>query len=179
MTVIEIKTFFSKVKRLKDEWDKQESILNEGLNSFAPILKYFFPLILTIIFFATALLIDLSIKKILQNIIASVPSLLGFLIAAATILISINNNHLDKKMNNSIYSYKQVGSAVFFSATKNAFILLIIAFLTPNTFPIKFIAYKEYLIFAISLVIFWILSKLLVYIFYGLVFLSSSMEIKN
>ncbi|MFW3412055.1 hypothetical protein ACN9J3_04900 [Aliarcobacter butzleri] len=179
MSILDIKVFFTKIKRLKDDWNKQDEILDLGLNSFAPILSYFFPLILTVILFTLSILLDLSIKRILQNIISSIPSLLGFLIAAATIIISISNSNLDKKMNNSPYSYKQVGSAIFFSATKNAFILLIIAFLTPDTFPIKFILYKEYFVFFISIIIFWILSKLLVYIFYGLVFLSSSMETKN
>jgi hypothetical protein len=179
MSVLDIKVFFSKIIRLKNDWKKQDEILNLGLNTFAPILKYFFPVILTIIFLIFANLLDLSIKKILQNIISVIPSLLGFLIAAATIIISINNNNLDKKMNDSIYSYKQVGSAVFFSATKNAFILLIIAFLTPDIFPIKLVAYKEYLICSMLVIIFWVLSKLLVYIFYGLIFLSSSMEVKK
>ena len=179
MSFIDLKVFCSKLERLKNEWNKQELILSAGLNTFSPILKYFFPIILTLIFFIISIMLDLSIKRILQNIISVVPSLLGFLIASATIIISINNSNLDNPMNGSDYSYKQVGSSIFFSATKNAFILLVIAFFSPSTFPSQYIEYKSYLVYLVLLLLFWFLSKLLVYIFYGLVFLSSSMEVKK
>ena len=81
MSFIDLKVFYSKLERLKNEWNKQELILSSGLNTFAPILKYFFPIILTLIFFIISIMLDLSIKRILQNIISVVPSLLGFLIA--------------------------------------------------------------------------------------------------
>ena len=50
MSFIDLKVFYSKLERLKNEWNKQELILSSGLNTFAPILKYFFPIILTLIF---------------------------------------------------------------------------------------------------------------------------------
>lgn len=179
MSILDIKAFFSKIIRFRSDWNKQEKILSSGLKSYAFIIKYFLPFIITLISLCIVMTLDLSIKKVLSNIITVIPNLLGFLIAAATIIISINNSKLDNKMNESDYSYKQVGSAIFFTATKNAFILLIIAFFTPDKFPILFLQLKEYLVFFMFFILFWILSKLLVYIFYGLIFLSSSMEIKE
>lgn len=164
-------------QRIYKEWQKQEIILKDGLNDYNIIILKILPFITTIFIMFFSYLVDLSLKKTLQNIIAIMPSLIGFLIASATIIISINNTNLNEKAINTPCSYKQIGGAVFFYATKIAFLLLIIAFLSPDKFPDVLSTYKPYILLIFQLFIYWLFSKFIIMVLYGLMHLTSSIEI--
>jgi hypothetical protein len=173
---MQLYTFRNKFKSIYKEWKTQDIILRNGLHDYDFIISIIFPFIVTFGIMLFSYAVDLSIKKTLQNIIAIMPSLIGFLIASATIIISINNEKLNDKPPHAKYSYKQIGGAIFFNATKIAFILLIIAFLCPNTFPQSIFYIKPYILPFIQFFIYWLFSKFIIMVLYGLMHLTASIE---
>ncbi len=164
---------------LYKEMKKQDAILLDGLGQYKKILMFILPSIFTILFLSLSLFIDLSIKKVLANIITIMPSLIGFLIASATIIISLNNEKLNAKADDVNYTYKEVGGSIFFYATKLSFILLLIAFMTPEHFPVILNDVKVYILFIAQTVIYWLFSKFIIMVLYGLIYLTSSMEVEE
>lgn len=169
--------FKEKLKNLRKSWNKQNHILYEGLAEYKNILLYLLPSVLAIVFFLFSSLTDISIKKIFANILTIMPSILGFLIASAAIIISIDNEKLKESPRNCKFNYKQIGGSIFFAATKYSFLILLIAFLCPEKSSNTFLINYSYIISPlVKLLIFLILSRIIVLVFYGLMFLSSSIS---
>lgn len=179
MSEMQYNSFKSKFKNIYTPWMSQKKILEDGLSEYAQIIFYILPIILTISIMIFSYIVDLSIKKTLQNIIAIMPSLIGFLIASATIMISINNETLNTRPSKINYTYKQIGGAIFFNATKTAFILLVIAFLCPDVFPKAFLWAKDYVIPLVQISIYWMFSKFVIMVLYGLMYLTASIEVEK
>lgn len=176
MPKLALKEAYLRYKKLYQEIKEQNIILKKGLAGYKNIIIWYIPLMLTLFLFIVSYFINLSLRTILNNILLIMPSLIGFLIASLAIIISINTSRLKEKPKNINYSYKRIGSSMFFHATILSFILLFVAFLTPKNFPIALIGYKSYIIHIIELAILFIFSKFIVMILYGLIYLSSSIE---
>lgn len=181
---LKTKSFFKKIDHILNEFSHQNNILYTGLDGYKNLLIWILPIIFSLIFLLIDFFTHISLRTVIGNLISILPSLIGFLIASLTILISMNNNLL----NETIYdkdivktpednpTYRQVGASLFLYATKIALILITIAFIMPDTYPISLLIIKIYFIPFIKFIIFILFSKLLVSIFYGLLFLSSAIE---
>lgn len=122
--------YINKLKSLWDKYAEQNDILKKGLGGYYNILLWHVPVALSLIIFLLAYLFHLSLNKIFSNLIAIMPSLTGFLIASATILVAIENVKLNEAVEGNInISYKQLGGAIFLYSTKLALLLLLLAFL--------------------------------------------------
>lgn len=156
----------------------QDEILQNGLNSYQQILLWHIPLFLTFLFSIFDYIFVIALKSIISNLISILPSLIGFLIASLTILISMDNKMLNKQVkgvdSKDKISYRQVGASIFMYTTKIALVLIILSFIMPMQIPELLISMKVIILFLTKLFIFLLFSKLLVMIFYGLLFLSSA-----
>lgn len=181
---LKTKSFFSKLNHIRNEFNHQNNILYAGLDGYRNLLIWTLPLFLSFIFSLIDYFISISIKSVISNLLSILPSLIGFLIASLTILISMDNKLLnltvyDKKTDKTPETnptYRQVGASLFLYATKISLLLIIIAFIMPDSYPSNLIQFKLILLIITKLVIFVLFSKLLVSIFYGLLFLSSAIE---
>lgn len=165
-----------KLKNLYRSVGEQERLLEAGLGEYNHTLQWWLPLILCMIFFVICHTLSTHLIRMVNGLLAILPSLTGFLIASATILISINTKRISSKPKNCKYSYAQIGGAIFFKSIKISIYLLIFAFLTPESAPSSLIAIKCWLIPLVKLLILLFFSKLIVMMLYGLLFLSSAIE---
>lgn len=166
------KTISNLVRSIRD----QQEILNSGLGGYKNILQWWTPLIATIIFYTISIFLQTRLTKMVSSLIAILPSLTGFLIASATILISISNNRMSAKPVNCKYTYSQIGGAIFFKSIKLSLYLLIFAFLSPDSLPSNFIPSAVCFIPVIKTIVLLLFSKMVVLMLYGLLFLSSAIE---
>ena len=177
MNLLKFKRLLRQFLHIKESFNDQNKILLDGLEDFYNLIIWGIPLLITSIFMLIDYFFHISIKDTLSHIISALPSLTGFLIASLTILISMDNKVLNDKINeNSKTTYRQVGAAVFLYATKYSLILIIVAFIIPTSFPIFLISIKEIILTITQFIIFLLFSKLIVSIFYGLLFLASAIE---
>ncbi|UFS69488.1 hypothetical protein LPW11_16500 [Geomonas sp. RF6] len=154
----------------------QQRILNSGLGEYKNILQWWIPLVGTVAFYCISMVLHTRLTKMISSLIAILPSLTGFLIAAATILISINNDRISAKPKGCNYNYKQVGGAIFFKCIKLALYLLVFSFLTPESLPGCFFESTFWTIPIIKFIILALFTKMIVLMLYGLLFLSSAIE---
>jgi len=168
---------FKTYKNLFVAVKEQQNILSVGLGEYKNILQWWLPILLAIMFFILCGVLSTRLARMINSLIAILPSLTGFLIASATILISINSKTISSKPKNCLYSYSQVGGAIFFKCIKLSIYLLVFAFLTPESLPSALIAANVTLILpTLKFCILLLFSKLLIMMLYGLLFLSSAIE---
>lgn len=173
---MDIKGFFLITKKLYSAFNKQNQILEDGLGSYKNILIWYLPICCTITFFLAVLLLNTHLSKLLNSLISILPSLIGFLIASATIIVSINSKKISKKPDNCNHSYSQIGGSIFFRAIKISIVLLIIAFLSPDHLPSTFSHVRPITIYLAEALVLFLFSKLIILTLYGLLFLSTAIE---
>lgn len=177
INLLDIKVFYRCLKNLLSTFKYQEFLLKKGLREYKNIILYIIPMGFTIVFLLIDSFLNTSLKTIISNLITTLPSLIGFLIAALTILISMNNKLLDKVDNDKIkITYRQIGASLFLYATKISLYLIILSFIIPSKTPNFLIAYQEYCIFILKAFICYLFSKLTFAIFYGLLLLSTAIQ---
>jgi hypothetical protein len=162
-----------KIKSIINFFNKENKILKEGLGEFYNLVIWYIPFILGIILFSFSYILNTNLETYTDNLISILPSLIGFLIASATILITIDSDTIDKIHNGSKYSYRQIGGSVFFYATKISIILLLFSFISTDTLTNTLNCYI-YTFLSILVVLYF--SKLIISILYGLMFLTSTIE---
>lgn len=172
-----MKKYFVKYKYIYIFYNVENEILEKGLNEYYKLILKHIPIILTIILLTISFFIKTTLNDYLDNLISVLPSLIGFLIASATILITVNSNKIDEKYENTEYTYREIGGAVFFYATKIAILLLVIAFISVDNLDEILNCYVYY-IFSFLIILYF--SKMIISILYGLMFLTSVIQtIKN
>lgn len=180
MNRLTVAIFFRQITNLYKAFKMQDDILKDGLVDYKNLLLWYIPLFITLVFILIDVFVTISLKNTITNLISLLPSLTGFLIASLTILISMDNKMLNKKVSSlpkdKKISYRQVGAAVFIYSTKISFFLLFISFIIPDTTPEFLLQIKVYALSFMKYFIFLFFSKLLVMIFYGLLILSSAIK---
>ena len=92
-------------------------VYKNGMGAPFFLLRYFFPilsLISTIIFISLLNLNSEDIEKLIKQLNSLIGIILGFNIASFAIFISINNDKLEKLSRDSEYTYREIGSSLFF-----------------------------------------------------------------
>ncbi len=177
INLLDIKVFYRCLKNLLSTFKQQDILLKKGLREYKNIILYIIPICFTIMFLLFDNFFDISLKTIISNLISTLPSLTGFLIASLTILISMNNKLLDKVDDIRIgITYRQIGASLFLYATKIALTLIILAFIVPSKIPHFLLTYQELVIFILKAFICYLFSKLLFAMFYGLLIISTAIQ---
>lgn len=161
-----VKSFFS-------FYNRESLILKDGLKEFYNLVVWYIPIVLAVILYAVSYFVKTDLDNYTKNLISILPSLIGFLIASATILITITSESIDKIHEDTNSTYRQIGGAIFFYATKISIILLVFSFISSDKMADILNCYI-YNLFTIILILYF--SKLIVSISYGLMFLTSAIE---
>lgn len=185
MNLLKIKAKFLQLKLIYDDFMAQDSILKSGLSDYYHLITFHIPILVMLFFLLIDYFLNLSLRSILKNIVSILPSLVGFLIASLTILISMDNDSLNdkpgitkKEKEASKYTFRQIGGAIFLTSTQVALILLVVSFFTPDKFPASLLSYKIYIIYIFKIYIFYLLSKFFITLLYGMLFLTSALKNK-
>lgn len=175
--LLTIKKYFAKYKYIYIFYNVENEILEKGLNEYYKLILTHIPILLTIILLSISYFIETTLNNYLDNLISVLPSLIGFLIASATILITVNSEKIDEVYDNTEYTYREIGGAVFFYATKIAILLLIISFISVDDLNLILNCYIYYTVSFLTILYF---SKMIISILYGLMFLTSVIQsVKN
>jgi len=161
-----------KYKNLYTFYKKERLILKEGLTDYYHPIVWTIPILLSIILLLVSWFLETDLNTYMKNLISILPSLIGFLIASVTILITVPGNKIDK-IHTGTHTYREIGGSIFFYATKIAIFLLIISFMSSDDL-IKILNPCFYY-FISSIVIFYF-SKMIIAISFGLMFLSDIIQ---
>jgi hypothetical protein len=169
-------------------------IYREGIGKAFLLLRYTLPLIFLVIFL---FLIDYlalktaDIKDLIKQINSLVGIILGFSIASFAIFISISNKKLEEVSQKTEYTYRKIGSSLFFYNVEVALftsligILLLyiqlptlkitdfITLLKSDNLSISMLFNMNILLFLIYLIMFF---QLIFNLFYSSLFLNSSIK---
>ncbi|MCT7625793.1 hypothetical protein [Aliarcobacter butzleri] len=107
-------------------------IYKSGLGISYKTLRFTLPILFLILFLIIIYSLKLS-KENTLDLIKQMNSLigiiLGFSIASFSIFVSINNEKLEKKSNNTIYTFRQIGSSLFFFNVERSLFIAVIGIL--------------------------------------------------
>lgn len=169
-------------------------IYKEGIGRAFLLLRYILPLIFLIVFL---LLIDYlalnatAVKDLIKQINSLVGIILGFSIASFAIFISISNKKLEEVSQQTEYTYRKIGSSLFFYNVEVALftsligilllyiqlpIINIAAFITllkSDSLSIPLLFNIKILLFLVYMTMFF---QLIFNLFYSSLFLNSSIK---
>jgi hypothetical protein len=169
------------------------NIYKMGIGLSFSLLRYILPIIAIILFLTIIDILNLN-KEDIINMIKQLNSLigiiLGFSIASFAIFISINNDKLEEKSKNTEFTYRKIGSSLFFYNVEiSLFISIIGIFLTfidlPNINILNIIdLVKNYKIIngidiikiSCFLLYLFMFFQLIFNLFYSSIFLNSSIK---
>ncbi|MGA1939042.1 hypothetical protein [Arcobacter sp. YIC-310] len=163
-------------------------IYKDGIGASFFTLRYLFPVLSIVLFYFIVKYLNLDNLKLL-DLIKQMNSLigiiLGFSIASFAIFISINNQKLEEKSQNTNFTYREIGSSLFFYNVEISLLTSIIGiFLTFMIIPdltkdTLFFLVENNKLFIISFSIYIVLFFQLIYnLFYSSIFLNSSIKKK-
>ena len=168
LNIMNIRKYFSQYEVFYALYKKENLILKDGLKEFYKPVVWHLPILLSIFLLLFSYLLKTDLNTYVKNLISILPSLIGFLIASATILITVSSDKIDK-IHNTPYTFREVGGAIFFYATKIAIMLLVIAFISTDNLESILNTYFYYIV---SLIVILYFSKMIISILFGLMFLS-------
>ena len=170
-------------------------VYKDGIGAAFFLLRYFFPilnLIFTIIFISLLNFNMKDMEEFIKQLNSLIGIILGFNIASFAIFISINNDKLEKKSRNSPYTYREIGSSLFYYNIEISMIISLIGILLTfinipsfnlNNFSFSIETIKKIHLFELGnlkriLFIFYIFSfyQLIFNLFYSSIFLNSSIK---
>lgn len=172
-------------------------VYKNGMENVYFLLRFIIPFIILILFILLIQMLSLSAENILdliKQINSLIGIILGFCIASFSIFISINNDKLDDKSNVEEYTFRQIGSSLFFYNVERALFIAImgIFLLYMNIESLEILNYYQGIIKDYNLLIsnkylkfyffiFYIFSffQLLLNLFYSTLFLNSSIKKKT
>lgn len=167
---LDIKKYIAKYKYIYYFYTSENIILEKGLLDYYKLIISHIPIILAIILLVISYFLDTNLNNYLKNLISILPSLIGFLIASATILITVNSEKIDATYEDTSYTFREIGGSIFFYATKIAILLLVVSFISVDHLE-KLLNCYVYNI--ISFIVILYFSKMIIAILYGLMFLTS------
>lgn len=172
-------------------------VYKNGMGKVYFFLRLLMPLIILILFILSIQMLSLNkenIVDLIKQINSLIGIILGFCIASFSIFISINNEKLDNESNIKGYTFRQIGSSLFFYNVERALFIAIIGIflLYMNMESLEIVNYyhevikdssllisNKYLKFYLFIFYIFLFFQLLLNLFYSTLFLNSSIKNKT
>lgn len=159
----------------------------DGIDKPFILLRVVLPIIFVAIFIYLLNLLNLnqtSFLDLIKQLNSLIGIILGFSIASFAVFVSINNEKLEETSQQTKYSYREIGSSLFFYNVEVALFTSIIGiFLLYINVPINYTNYVNFSFAEIlKLVLFYLyvlmFFQLIFNLFYSSIFLNSSIKKK-